>query len=544
MSEYTQKQIITRRQARTQQSEKNSHRNSGYFSFQSDNDLEDNKETVENILLNLRNKLAEELSANETLTVEINNYKKTIDDLTREIKHKNDTIENLKDLLKATNKPIIQTNVCTQTEMRKFKDTGTQPVAEQGQIKIHIQQSQPVQCTAPNNNEHSNQKLYRKNIKRRILLLADEQARNFSKIFYDFLPHVTFSVQVIFKPNATFEDVIKDYKNLAAGFTKDDYVIIMAGSIDALTQGYIRTSALDQILKDLSNTNLIVSTIPRWPSRVILNEIIKNINENLLKKINHIKHGQVFNINEYLNRYDVKNKTNELTRRAKYKICALLANQILLDTIKVSCPSTPDTKGKGMCINSINSEPQKEMRIPQNESSIEEEISPKSPPNTTLLLAQSLEQSQYQSTSQLTVINCPSSTPHHHQLSDHQPSILQITVPSVSPNIFTTTQKPTLAPINSTCSSQMPVPRISTSQQNNQLTSGAMKKVTSKKNQTKNFINNLKPIASLQTSTPSPPNTNYTNPILNTKTAREMGTKLTKGQNFQKGASRKPPMSK
>ncbi|CAH1990808.1 unnamed protein product [Acanthoscelides obtectus] len=89
--------------------------------------------------------------------------------------------------------------------------------------------------------------------KYKILLLSDDFGRNIVYILRKMLPLQNFAVEMILSPNALISDVIKNVDVLTADFNEMDYVIILAGSNDALSKGFIKANELKDKLEAVTS---------------------------------------------------------------------------------------------------------------------------------------------------------------------------------------------------------------------------------------------------------------------------------------------------
>lgn len=113
----------------------------------------------------------------------------------------------------------------------------------------------------------------------RLLFLGDSQGRSMGSILRDILGKL-YLVESIFKPNALFEDVVRDITNLTMGFTKTDYVVVQAGTNNVLRKRMISDEVLKNLVRSLTHTNLILVSVPYWrkDSRLIHNHLVYTSN--------------------------------------------------------------------------------------------------------------------------------------------------------------------------------------------------------------------------------------------------------------------------
>lgn len=119
----------------------------------------------------------------------------------------------------------------------------------------------------------------------RVLLLADSHGRRCGSLLHEKLGD-KFEVISIFKPNASWNNVVKDVPTLTKDFNEKDYVILMGGSNDmhtnedsTLKQLPDSLLNLDIILPLVKNTNLIIPNIPHRFDKPALNYKIRKSNQ-------------------------------------------------------------------------------------------------------------------------------------------------------------------------------------------------------------------------------------------------------------------------
>lgn len=185
-------------------------------------------------------------------------------------------ISNLQDLLNnrqnssisttlLSNSPIPQVKSVQLLQPQSSTSNTTAPVASRN---IQKSSSQPPNCknSSTLSDPSISQPLFQNSsptpLKRRLLLVADSQGRNCGKIMRELLDPTVFKSLSFFMPNANFEDISHSACNLAGDFNKRDYVILLAGTNNALKNKLISTSFLQHTEKKLAHTNLIVILTP------------------------------------------------------------------------------------------------------------------------------------------------------------------------------------------------------------------------------------------------------------------------------------------
>jgi len=126
----------------------------------------------------------------------------------------------------------------------------------------------------------------------RVLLLADSHGRGAASVLRSDLE--SYQVSSLFKPNASFEGVVKDLRAITNDFGRNDFVVIMAGVNDILKSRRLTKQKILDVLKVLSNTNTIIISIPFCPRRHVLNNFIFEANLTLYEAIASANHHNVF----------------------------------------------------------------------------------------------------------------------------------------------------------------------------------------------------------------------------------------------------------
>ncbi|CAH1991973.1 unnamed protein product [Acanthoscelides obtectus] len=173
-----------------------------------------NCESKEELLLDLRNKLASELAKNEDMHDLTAKLKVKI-----EVLNKDKTIEHLKGIIEKVKGNTVVSNKNTQTDAALTKQTATQTHSSKESRHVQISKS------------------FSNNIKRneprkpKLLILADEHGRNLVHIFRNILPLSQITVEAMLRSSAQMHDITKDALNLSSDFTKLDYTYTHTGRI-------------------------------------------------------------------------------------------------------------------------------------------------------------------------------------------------------------------------------------------------------------------------------------------------------------------------
>lgn len=168
--------------------------------------------------------------------------------------------------------------------------------------------------------------------KSKFLILADSHGRN-SVHFIQRELSDKYDVQCIFKPNASFENVINDLKSLTRKFTKNDVVVIIAGSNDAIKGATIDSAILNETINNCKNTNLIIVTIPYWENRPVLNRFSYNINLALYNKLRNNHDVKLIDINAIVKSSDFTLHGLHLNKRGKFKLSKVLIETVINDIV-------------------------------------------------------------------------------------------------------------------------------------------------------------------------------------------------------------------
>lgn len=194
-------------------------------------------------------------------------------------------------------------------------ETQTEYISTHGPSQtVHVQHEPVTTASLSRNTEQ--------NVNRRITLLSDSHGRNLGPIIKNTFTDNLTRIDSIFKPNATFSQVVDNVNKLTTDFTKNDAVVIMAGTNDS-NLAFFETS-VKNIMEICAKTNLFLCTIPYRYDKPILNNLIFEMNK-LLYDLSSIYNFKVIDLNIFLKPADYTKYGLHLNICGKYKIGDVIA---------------------------------------------------------------------------------------------------------------------------------------------------------------------------------------------------------------------------
>lgn len=159
------------------------------------------------------------------------------------------------------------------------------------------------------------------NCKNRILIVVDSQSREGSVIAEDYAKD-KFAVETITKPNAPFEEVAENVKQLTKTFSKNDFVIIIAGTINILNHIKFNVDSINNLRDDLIHTNCYVVSVPFLNVYPTYNQFISTFNQKLRKSIDGFdsENFKFVEINDIVFYPDVTRNSIHLTKAEKRRL--------------------------------------------------------------------------------------------------------------------------------------------------------------------------------------------------------------------------------
>lgn len=120
----------------------------------------------------------------------------------------------------------------------------------------------------------------------RILILSDQLGYNLGSLIQN--SSKGLSVQSIIKPHANFANVILNLADLTQDFTLSDHVVILAGYNDLNNKRYPLFRSINGMLKNLGHTNFLVLSVPYKNSDPYVNYAISRFNDRLAGYVNRL----------------------------------------------------------------------------------------------------------------------------------------------------------------------------------------------------------------------------------------------------------------
>lgn len=123
--------------------------------------------------------------------------------------------------------------------------------------------------------------------KNKIIVVGDSQCRDASGILYDYVRQ-DYDIQTFVRPGAKLDDIIDVLQDLSHTLNKKDFVIVVAGTNDILSQYNLNKRSILQIKKVLENTNGFIVNVPYFNKNSPYNKFICNFNAKLYSYINEL----------------------------------------------------------------------------------------------------------------------------------------------------------------------------------------------------------------------------------------------------------------
>lgn len=165
-----------------------------------------------------------------------------------------------------------------------------------------------------------------------VMILADSHGRNVNKIIKNKLDSKYNSIG-IFKPNATFEQVTDNIGGLTSSLSKNDNVIIIAGTNNINNKKYPSFKHIVDIMRLCTKTRLAISTVPYRYDFPYLNKYIFKFNKKLVETVRNFnlwtnEDVDIIDINHGCSRRHYTVHGLHFNAKGKTKIADTLVNYI------------------------------------------------------------------------------------------------------------------------------------------------------------------------------------------------------------------------
>lgn len=183
-------------------------------------------------------------------------------------------------------------------------------------------------------------------VKNRVLILADSQGRNLGSLWKSSLNENHYNSICICKPNAEFENVAESALNMAKDFTKNDLVILFAGSNNALNQKPLSRTFLQSLSDNLAHTKVVIILSPLWHNNISVNSFILRNNLTLYSIFKDCPNVTIINPAHILNPTDFTRHGLHINLRGKRKLVNHINSFTLLPLQTSTSQATTNSSGK------------------------------------------------------------------------------------------------------------------------------------------------------------------------------------------------------
>lgn len=167
--------------------------------------------------------------------------------------------------------------------------------------------------------------------KKKLLILADHHGKRLLNKLQTEAPDYLIMIEC--KPNANLAQITYNLPDKICGFTKNDYILILAGSrdIEQNTKNSYFTKQISHILEATKHTNLIITTIPELYDTEQNHELRDSLNHQIYKLCYPHKHVNTLPFFSRFNREDFNYSGRFLTYDGNIKLAKYICNAINLN---------------------------------------------------------------------------------------------------------------------------------------------------------------------------------------------------------------------
>lgn len=163
--------------------------------------------------------------------------------------------------------------------------------------------------------------------KRKVLLASDSQGRNCGAILSEIFDRDLFQTLCFTKPNADFENIAENAYRLSQGYTKQDYVVLLAGSNNGSRRNFISKQFLEDFRQKISHTNLILILTPFWNGNIRHNSTI--LQNNIILSSTFQNTALVLDTGSILSSFHYTNHGLHFNHPGKVKLITTVRNAII-----------------------------------------------------------------------------------------------------------------------------------------------------------------------------------------------------------------------
>ena len=273
----TSKTVNTSKKKSTFISEEKSGANNSYITIVSENDIDEtNKDTQSNVIISLRNRLADLHNQYESRDVDCAKLLKELESMRIKLEHKDILIAKLEKIIDTLShqETLTVRDCATQTKDVMMPEAVPEPVP--------VSESTHLQPPGADDGSSATDDLGDTSLKRksRVLVLGDSGCRGSGEILCDSLGN-DYSVLTFCKPYAEMSDILANIDVMCRHFHERDFVIISGGINDLIKRNLIPDLILTKLQSLTTKCHVICLSVAYWTGKDSLNNKIFSFNNKL-----------------------------------------------------------------------------------------------------------------------------------------------------------------------------------------------------------------------------------------------------------------------
>lgn len=132
------------------------------------------------------------------------------------------------------------------------------------------------------------------------MFLADELLLGLAKKIRKFPPLTSYYIEGICKKNAMLESLFENNGRLFESFGSHDFIVVNGGFHNARKGARIPDETI-RLMRDMAKrTNIIITFVPYWHKRKVLNKYTFNVNRQLFTSLKMSKNIAFMDVNDFL----------------------------------------------------------------------------------------------------------------------------------------------------------------------------------------------------------------------------------------------------